>query len=177
MGMTNAAVFPEPVLAMPTTSLLSRAKGIALRWIGVGTEKPFLVMARRRFAFRPKERRNNQLCRSWINCSNLNSKHTHCLETSALLHRFALQVGGLAIGASQLGGNEGGIAIIFGTAGATRIKNVAKVEIEVIGRALWVFLVLLVVLAVGDIEPIETSVCVVPEQVASNVDLEVGLRG
>ena len=31
MGITKAAVFPEPVLAMPTTSFRSRIRGIAFR--------------------------------------------------------------------------------------------------------------------------------------------------
>ncbi len=53
MGMTKAAVFPEPVLAMPTTSFLSRINGIAFRWIGVGTENPFRVIALNRCPLRP----------------------------------------------------------------------------------------------------------------------------
>src|ERR1700753_1652212 len=40
MGMINAAVFPEPVCAPPTTSLPRRATGIVLAWIGVGAAKP-----------------------------------------------------------------------------------------------------------------------------------------
>jgi hypothetical protein len=39
-GSPKASVLPEPVSARPQTSLPSRASGIALRWIGVGTEIP-----------------------------------------------------------------------------------------------------------------------------------------
>ena len=53
IGTTNAAVFPDPVLAIPTTSCPSRTKGIVLRWIGVGIENPFLVIALSRLAFNP----------------------------------------------------------------------------------------------------------------------------
>ena len=45
IGMTNAAVFPEPVLAIPTTSIPCKIKGIVFRWMGVGREYPFLLMA------------------------------------------------------------------------------------------------------------------------------------
>lgn len=37
MGSTKAAVLPEPVRAMPTTSAPARMAGIALRWMGVGS--------------------------------------------------------------------------------------------------------------------------------------------
>jgi hypothetical protein len=53
MGMTKAAVFPEPVLAIPTTSCPSSMSGTALRWMGVGILNPFCVMALRSAAFRP----------------------------------------------------------------------------------------------------------------------------
>mmetsp|Transcript_15175 Transcript_15175/g.37806 ORF Transcript_15175/g.37806 Transcript_15175/m.37806 type:complete len:379 (-) Transcript_15175:256-1392(-) len=36
MGMTNAAVFPEPVRAMPITSTPCRMRGSVRRWMGVG---------------------------------------------------------------------------------------------------------------------------------------------
>ncbi|KAL4973271.1 hypothetical protein BDW66DRAFT_142442 [Aspergillus desertorum] len=53
IGITNAAVFPDPVRAIPTTSWSSMMTGIVLRWIGVGTENPFRVMALSRLAFNP----------------------------------------------------------------------------------------------------------------------------
>ena len=37
MGMRKAAVFPDPVLAMATTSLPSMMRGTVFRWMGVGT--------------------------------------------------------------------------------------------------------------------------------------------
>src|SRR5690349_11477703 len=40
MGTINAAVFPEPVTAPPTTSLPNNATGIVFAWIGVGCENP-----------------------------------------------------------------------------------------------------------------------------------------
>jgi hypothetical protein len=43
MGMTKAAVLPDPVRAMPTTSSPWRSSGTALRWIGVGTLKPYTL--------------------------------------------------------------------------------------------------------------------------------------
>ena len=55
MGITKAAVFPEPVLAIPTTSWPSRMTGMVLRWIGVGTEKPLRVIALSRCPFRPMD--------------------------------------------------------------------------------------------------------------------------
>src|SRR5690606_36196211 len=39
-GIRNAPVLPVPVWAIPTTSLPSRAGGIALAWIGVGAFQP-----------------------------------------------------------------------------------------------------------------------------------------
>jgi hypothetical protein len=53
IGMTKAAVFPDPVLAMPTTSCPSSMRGTALRWIGVGTLNPFCAIALSRAAFKP----------------------------------------------------------------------------------------------------------------------------
>ena len=53
MGMTKAAVFPDPVRAMPTTSFRLRSRGIVLRWMGVGTLKPFFAMAFRVVLIRP----------------------------------------------------------------------------------------------------------------------------
>jgi hypothetical protein len=53
MGMTNAAVLPDPVRAMPTTSSPCMMRGTALRWMGVGILKPFWTMALSRAAFRP----------------------------------------------------------------------------------------------------------------------------
>jgi hypothetical protein len=38
MGRRNAAVFPDPVLAVPTTSLPARMAGMASAWMGVGEE-------------------------------------------------------------------------------------------------------------------------------------------
>jgi hypothetical protein len=46
-GMANAAVFPEPVLALTRTSLPSRSKGIALSCIKVGACHPNFAMALR----------------------------------------------------------------------------------------------------------------------------------
>ena len=37
MGMTKAAVLPDPVLAMPTTSSPCKIRGIVLRCMGVGS--------------------------------------------------------------------------------------------------------------------------------------------
>jgi hypothetical protein len=47
IGMINAAVFPEPVTAPPTTSLPKSATGIVATWIGVGLLKPTVVRALR----------------------------------------------------------------------------------------------------------------------------------
>lgn len=47
MGMTNAPVLPEPVIAMPTTSTPCRMRGIVFRWIGVGSWKPLRLIALR----------------------------------------------------------------------------------------------------------------------------------
>ena len=38
-GILNAKVFPVPVWAVPKTSFPSKATGIAILWIGVGTLK------------------------------------------------------------------------------------------------------------------------------------------
>lgn len=51
--MTKAAVFPEPVLAMPTTSMPCRMSGMALRWIGVGRRYPLRRMPLRMGSERP----------------------------------------------------------------------------------------------------------------------------
>jgi hypothetical protein len=48
MGMRKAAVFPEPVTALPRISRPSRASGMDLAWIGVGVERFNAVNARRR---------------------------------------------------------------------------------------------------------------------------------
>ena len=40
IGIKNASVLPDPVVAAPSTSLPRSATGIALRWISVGTAKP-----------------------------------------------------------------------------------------------------------------------------------------
>lgn len=42
--MTNAAVLPDPVLAIPTTSFPSKIAGIALRCMGVGRLYPFRLI-------------------------------------------------------------------------------------------------------------------------------------
>lgn len=44
MGMMNAAVFPDPVTAFPTTSLPNSATGIVAAWIGVGAWNPSEVI-------------------------------------------------------------------------------------------------------------------------------------
>ena len=44
IGITKAAVFPDPVLAMPTTSWPVRAKGKVRLWMGVGSWKPFRLI-------------------------------------------------------------------------------------------------------------------------------------
>lgn len=41
MGTKKAAVLPDPVRAMATTSAPERMSGIVLRWIGVGMRYPF----------------------------------------------------------------------------------------------------------------------------------------
>jgi len=57
--MVNAAVFPEPVTAPPTTSLPKSATGIVAACIGVGLMKPTVVRAfkigRERFIVRNEE--------------------------------------------------------------------------------------------------------------------------
>ena len=45
MGITKAAVLPDPVRAMPTTSWPCRISGIARRWMGVGSRYPFRFRA------------------------------------------------------------------------------------------------------------------------------------
>ena len=45
IGMEKAAVFPDPVLALASTSLPSNARGIALSCIGVGLDQPSLQIA------------------------------------------------------------------------------------------------------------------------------------
>lgn len=52
-GITNAAVFPDPVRAIPTTSCPARIRGIAFRWIGVGSVYPFRFTALRFEGLRP----------------------------------------------------------------------------------------------------------------------------
>lgn len=44
-GMAKAAVLPEPVRALASTSFPSRDRGIAFSWIGVGCVQPSLAMA------------------------------------------------------------------------------------------------------------------------------------
>ena len=44
-GIAKAPVFPEPVRAWASTSLPSRARGIARSWIGVGLDQPSVEMA------------------------------------------------------------------------------------------------------------------------------------
>ncbi len=53
-GMTKAAVFPEPVRAMPTTSCLCRMSGRVFRWIGVGSLYPFRLIPLSTSGLRPK---------------------------------------------------------------------------------------------------------------------------
>ena len=45
IGIKNAAVFPDPVRAIATTSFPSIISGIVLRCIGVGTLKPLFNIA------------------------------------------------------------------------------------------------------------------------------------
>ena len=45
IGMTNAPVLPDPVMAMPTTSTPCIMSGMVLRWIGVGSWKPLRLIA------------------------------------------------------------------------------------------------------------------------------------
>ncbi|KAH3660547.1 hypothetical protein OGAPHI_007133 [Ogataea philodendri] len=54
-GNKNAAVLPEPVLAIPTTSLFDIINGIVLRWIGVGCLYPFLLKLVKMCFERPKD--------------------------------------------------------------------------------------------------------------------------
>ena len=49
IGNAKAAVLPVPVLAMPMTSLPSRAEGIDWSWIGDGVTKPFALRLRCKF--------------------------------------------------------------------------------------------------------------------------------
>lgn len=44
-GMAKAAVLPDPVRALASTSFPSRAKGMAFSWMGVGCVHPSLAMA------------------------------------------------------------------------------------------------------------------------------------
>ncbi len=54
-GRPNAAVFPVPVWATPTTSRWSSSGGIAAAWMGVGSTKPMPVTASRSSSGRPRE--------------------------------------------------------------------------------------------------------------------------
>jgi hypothetical protein len=56
MGRTNEAVFPDPVLAIPTTSRPSIIGGIAFLWMGVGFLYPFLEIAFNRVFPKPKRK-------------------------------------------------------------------------------------------------------------------------
>lgn len=53
MGTRNAAVFPEPVRAMATTSTPDSSAGIALRCTGVGTLKPIFMIPLNTCGIRP----------------------------------------------------------------------------------------------------------------------------
>jgi len=53
-GMTKAAVFPEPVRAMPTTSCLCKIRGRVFRWIGVGSLYPLRLIPLSTSGLRPK---------------------------------------------------------------------------------------------------------------------------
>lgn len=44
MGRRKAAVFPDPVRAIATTSMPARIRGMVLRWIGVGTRYPLRLI-------------------------------------------------------------------------------------------------------------------------------------
>ena len=55
MGMTKAAVLPDPVRAMPTTSWRCNMSGIVLRWIGVGNLYPLRLMPRTTSKLSPRE--------------------------------------------------------------------------------------------------------------------------
>lgn len=55
MGMTKAAVLPDPVRAMPTTSWRCSMSGIVLRWIGVGNLYPLRLMPRTTSKLSPRE--------------------------------------------------------------------------------------------------------------------------
>jgi len=49
MGMTKAAVLPDPVRAMPTTSWPCSISGIVRRWMGVGSRYPCRLTPRMTF--------------------------------------------------------------------------------------------------------------------------------
>lgn len=53
-GSTYAAVLPDPVLALHSTSLPSSASGMALRWTSVGERKPCCATACTRRASSPR---------------------------------------------------------------------------------------------------------------------------
>ncbi len=53
-GMTKAAVLPEPVRAMPTTSCLCKISGRVFRWMGVGSLYPLRLIPLSTSGLRPK---------------------------------------------------------------------------------------------------------------------------
>lgn len=58
-GMAKAAVLPEPVRALASTSFPSRDRGMAFSWIGVGCVQPILAIACKQ----NKTKQNNKMCK------------------------------------------------------------------------------------------------------------------
>jgi hypothetical protein len=84
MGTTNAAVLPDPVRAIPTTSFPSRIAGIALRWIGVGRLYPFRLMPRRMAELSPNVSAKIITLNSCMICTT-DPPHLHCWIAIAIL--------------------------------------------------------------------------------------------
>lgn len=89
MGITNAAVFPDPVLAIPTTSWPSRMSGIAFRLSTKSAKtSPQTLLPSSPYSL---YRRRN---REPLSCNRLQQQRIqpHSLEPSALLHSLAFQI-------------------------------------------------------------------------------------
>ena len=59
MGMRKAAVFPEPVRAIATTSLPAMMRGMVRRWMGVGSLYPLRVTPVKTLRERPGRQQVN----------------------------------------------------------------------------------------------------------------------
>ena len=80
MGIPKANVFPDPVLACPTTSWPSCKIGMVASWIGVGALMPILAIDVLVEGMRLIEGKTS-VCASSISFENLGDCNTFCLRS------------------------------------------------------------------------------------------------